>query len=342
MLQKGKLNFLIGLSYGSEGKGNVAAYIGEKCDFDFAISNHGPNSGHQFRDENDVTQTVKMLPVCGIVNKKPTIMLGSGSVIDINRLKLEMEQFNCADRVVISPTAAVVNDYCRDYEREHLKYNASTVQGTGAAIGLKAMRSPNIKVAKQEEQLQPYCRFDLSEAIIYGAENFGLTSLCEIAQGYGLSVDSEHYPFCTSRAVNVGQALGYLDVPSHLVGSVIGVARTYNIRVGNVEGGNSGNVFDDSKEVSWDEMSQKLGRNVLDMTTVTKRVRRVFTFSKSLFEMAVRRNGVDILFMTFWDYLNNEERKDMTDYLTSSKFNFKEIYTVSGFGHFDKFITRIK
>jgi len=44
--------------------------------------------------------------------------------------------------------APVVTDECREYERENLKYIASTFQGTGAAIGLKAMRSSKDKIGE--------------------------------------------------------------------------------------------------------------------------------------------------------------------------------------------------
>jgi len=99
-----------------------------------------------------------------------------------------------------------------------------------------------------------------------------------------LSIDSEHYPMTTSRCVNVGQTLAYLDVPPSIIGDVIGIARSYIIRVGNVEGGYSGDTFYDSKEISWEKLSAKLNRPTIEFTTVTKRKRRIFTFSKYLFQ----------------------------------------------------------
>ncbi len=341
MIEKGKLNMLIGISFGSEGKGNVAAYLGKNNDFALCISNNSPNAGHQFKNEENVTETVKMLPVSGIVDKGCNIMLGSGSVIDINRLLEEVERYGVQDRLIISPYAPVVTDYCREYEREHLKYIASTFQGTGAAIGLKAMRSKDIKLAKDYPELKKWIRPDYSDLIMKCIGGGG-TGLVEICQGYGLTVDSEHYPYTTSRCVNVGQSLAYLDLPPSMVGDVIGIARSYIIRVGNVEGGTSGSTFDDSHEITWDELSQKLGRNVLEMTTVTKRVRRVFTFSKKLFEMGVRRNGVNVAFLTFVDYLTKAEADEMADYLLSSKFGFKNVYFVHGFGNFDKTIEQVR
>ena len=342
-MQSSKINFLIGISFGSEGKGNVAHYLATKYpDLDLCIANNSPNAGHQIKKDDGTVETIKMLPTAGAVSKTANVLLGSGSVIDKDRLFEEIEKYDVADRLTVSAFAPVVNEECKEYEREHLKYIASTFQGSGAAIGLKAMRSPKIKLVKDYQELDRWCHYHTPDIILnrVGTHEYG--ALAEICQGYGLTVDSECYPYCTSRPVNVGQALGYLDIPHDMVGDVIGVARTYIIRVGNVEGGMSGNTFYDSKEVSWEEVSQKLGRPTIEFTTVTKRKRRVFTFSKYLFEMAVRRNAVNILFVSFWDYLLEQERKDMLDYLTSKKFNFKEIYTVSGFGEFDKYVERIK
>lgn len=338
-MQKGKVNFLIGLSFGSEGKGNVAAYLAKKNDFDLAISNHGPNAGHSCMLGGE-SKVVKMVPVAGIYNKKTNVLLGSGSIIDEAVLLREIDEYGMADRINVSAFAPVVNEYCKEYEREHLQYIASTFQGTGAAVGLKCMRSQKIELVKDRPALEKYCHYHVPDIIINRIGEHSHTALCEIAQGYGLTIDSEHYPRVTGRIVNIGQALGYLDIPASLVGDRIGITRTYIIRVGNVEKGSSGGTFYDSKEVTWEELSQKLGRDTIEFTSVTKRKRRVFTFSKALFEMSVRRNDINVLFISFWDYLDDKERGEFLDYI--KKFKFKEVYTVSGYWDFDKNIERIK
>jgi hypothetical protein len=133
--------------------------------------------------------------------------------------------------------------------------------------------------------------------------------------------------------------LAYLDIPYTLIGDVIGVSRVYPIRVGNVEGGKSGDVYSDSHEISWEELSAKIGRPVKEMTTVTKRVRRIFTFSKQGFNLGVRRNGINVMFMTFVDYLTEDEQNAL--YLYLRDFNFDEVYFVSGFGNFPQTIKSI-
>jgi len=338
-VQAGKVNVLIGNSFGSEGKGNVAAYLAKRDRPGICISNNGPNAGHQYINDAGEVKTMKMLPVSGVVEKESIVILGPGSVIDLDRLFVEIEDNpGIADRLAISPTAPIVDLNCKEYEKEHLQYISSTFQGTGAAIGLKAMRSDKITLAKDVPSLARWISNRLPEQIIHYA-SLGWTILAEVSQGIGLSVDGDFYPYCTSRPINVGQMFAYCDVPVTLLGDVIGVSRSYQIRVGSVPAGYSGDVYPDSHEVTWQEISEKLGRPVQELTTVTKRIRRVFTFSKQGFEMGVRRNGIDICFLTFTDYLNDQEKVEMMTYLDG--FGFKEVYFVNGFGDFDKNIRKV-
>ena len=340
MLKQGKINILIGNSFGSEGKGNIAAYIAKNCGPDICISQNGPNAGHQYINDDGIVKTMKMLPVSGVVAKNSRIILGSGSVIDVKRLFEEISDNPGVDkRLWISPTAVIVDDYCKEYEKEHLQYIASTFQGTGAAIGLKAMRSQKIKLAKDVEELKPYVVPNIPEYVI-NMMNKGYKALAEVSQGIHLSVDSNFYPYCTSRPVNVGQMFAYLDVPVTMVGNVIGITRSYWIRVGNVANGQSGDVYPDSKELTWEEVSTRISRPVKELTTVTKRVRRVFEFSKQGFELGIRRNGINIIFLSFADYLTENDKYLAKTYLTK-QFNFDRVYFCNGFGNFDSNIVRI-
>lgn len=342
-MQLGKINVLIGNSFGSEGKGNIAAYLAERYGdiMEICVSNNSMNAGHCFLDENGEKQVLKILPVSGVVAKDSVIILGSGAAFTLDRFFEEVNKFKVNGRVFISPTAVIIDDACIKYEQEKLRYVSSTMQGVGAAFGMKAMRSQDIKLAKDIRELERFICPEIPEYII-NCVNSGGTVFAEIPQGIGLSIDSEFYPYCTSRPINVAQAFSYMDVPVSLIGDVYGVSRSYIIRVGGVDDFTSGNVYDDSVEITWDELSKKLGRNVKELTTVTKRVRRVFTFSKYGFERGVKRNGINICFLTFADYLNEDEKKEMEEYLSNPEFRFKEIYMCSGFGNFKEYIHQIR
>ncbi len=334
---------MIDAAFGSSGKGNIAAYLAEQYgdNLDICVSQNSMNAGHCFVDENGEKQILKILPVSGVIAKNSTIVIGSGAAFTLDRLFEEVDKYGCRDRLVISPTAVIIDEACKKYEQENLRYVSSTMQGVGAAFAMKTMRSPDIKLAKDIKELEEFVQQDIPEYII-ATVTAGGTVFAEIPQGIGLSIDGGFYPYCTSRPINVAQAFAYLDVPVSLIGDVYGLGRAYIIRVGGVDEFTSGPTYEDSEEISWEELSKKLGKEVKEFTTVTKRVRRVFTFSKIGFERGVFRNGINICFLTFADYLNDQEKKDMIDYLTSDTFGFKEVYTCSGFGDFKTNIQRVK
>jgi hypothetical protein len=121
--------------------------------------------------------------------------------------------------------------------------------------------------------------------------------IVEGAQGYGLSMYHGFYPYTTSRDVSVWQILADCGIPHDLLPTVmdlpditvIGTCRTYPIRVANrfdthgTQVGYSGPCYDDQLEISFEEIGQKV-----ELTTVTKLPRRIFTFSEKQITEAVR------------------------------------------------------
>lgn len=154
--------------------------------------------------------------------------------------------------------------------------------------------------------------------IACGAIEGGAAWLHEGSQGYALSIDhGSHYPACTSRNCTVQAALDHMGVPPQALGDVYLNLRTYPIRVGNVveDGktvGFSGDFYPDCREVTWEEVARSSGMPPeeaaalaeRERTTVTKRVRRVCTFSFVGLKDAVRTNGVTKLVLNFVQYLN--------------------------------------
>ena len=84
--------------------------------------------------------------------------------------------------------------------------------------------------------------------------------------------------------------------------------RTFPIRVGNItdEDGNvtgwSGPVYPDQKELSWEEHFPEI---TPEKTTVTQRVRRIFTFSPTQYHESLLRLQPDYVHVGFCDYLQS-------------------------------------
>lgn len=306
-MRGGKFNVLMDSAWGSSGKGKVASFLAKRYRVTDASTCNMPNAGHtvQVGDERTV---YKVLPAASHFGAFS--WLGPGSVIDPQRLKEEVN-FGKTGPVQVHERAGVLRPEHSAYERNALHSIASTMQGSGACLAEKIMRAgplwgvteggPN-ECGKtwgypSHEFRQEY-RMAVQEGMM----------LHEVAQGWGLSLDhGSHYPQCTSRNCGVGRALDDMAVPAGLLGDVYLVVRSYPIRVGNTSTGSSGGWMADQKETSWENIERQTGLIGLaqkELTTVTKRVRRVATFSWSLLQDAVQSNGATRIVFTFPEYLD--------------------------------------
>lgn len=243
----------------------------------------------------------------------------------------------------IHERASIVTGEHARREREgtdSTKHIASTMQGSGAAISDKVLRKPGVQLASGLlEQIRFFFATNPSLSVLDPADvaeklhvldgkefrsltrsviENGHTWLHEGSQGYALSIDhGSHYPHCTSRNCTTQAAMDQMAVPPHLVGDVYLNLRTYPIRVGNVvedgkQAGFSGDFYPDCRELTWEEVAARAGMPYdeaaklaeRERTTVTKRIRRVSTFSFDGLRDAVLTNGATKLCMNFIQYLN--------------------------------------
>jgi adenylosuccinate synthase len=309
-LDSGKLNLLIDGQFGSTGKGLFANYLGAYNHIDIAVSNCGPNAGHTFYyDRNTRKSTKKIitkhLPVSGVMNKRTTVFLCAGAIINPKILIKEIEETGLHEnQLVIHPRAAVIED--EDLYQETLnnsvKTIASTMSGVGAALVRKINRHANL--AANNIVLKPF----IKELNMHEYFDIGCTGLMEIPQGMDLSLNHGFaYPYCTSRDITPAAALNDAGVHPKYLGKVIVCLRTYPIRVGNiiengVEVGNSGPFYHDGKETTWDMLGLEK-----EYTTRTNRIRRVANFSFLQYKKMLSVMHPDYVFLNFCNYLKPQE-----------------------------------
>lgn len=233
-------------------------------------------------------------------------------------------------KIYIHDRASIVTELHKERERagsESTKHVASTMQGTAAAITDKILRKADVILARNtelmpdEEDFRQYVEVIdalLFRNITHSLINEGHTWLHEGSQGYALSIDhGSQYPSCTSRNCTIQSYMDHMAISPALVGDVYLNLRTYPIRVGNVyENGErlgySGDFYPDCQELTWEEVGKRAGmpkeeqEKLLEreLTTVTKRLRRVSTFSWIGLEDAIRTNGVTKISINFIQYLN--------------------------------------
>ncbi len=296
------VSFIVDGQYGSTGKGAAAALLvkaGFEVDrgFDVFMTNAAPNSGHSawVGDELIVTRQV---PVGAVVAKKlrpdvePQVYLTGGAIINPFTFLGEARQFNLS-QTAVHPCAAIIEDRHGEQEASDGSSRvAGTGKGVGAALADKVRREGNLWKNK-------WGPGDVIEEFNDHA------CLHESAQGFNLGInDPQFAPYTTSRECTVQQAMADARIPLSSVRQVLMTLRTAPIRVGNTDKGYSGDCYPDQHEISWGELGVEP-----ELTTVTKRVRRVFTWSWMQFHDAIRVNEPDVLYISFLDYMPEDRRE---------------------------------
>lgn len=305
---------LVDGQFGSTGKGLMAGYIAmvalrdDRMAFSHVATNAGPNSGHTayfekslagLPDEKIITQ---QLPIAGVFADKygcpVPMILNAGAVIDEDILNKEWLKYG--GKLYIHPCATLIDPAHSILDRETTRAIASTGKGVGPAMAQKLMRLDKDCVAsKKFMPVLPPGKdswdnlWDWNQDVVF----------VETAQGYSLGVNSARfYPHTTSRECTVMQAIADARIPAQMVRKVIATYRTYPIRVGNTQG-SSGDCYPDQEETTWEALGL-----APEITTVTKRVRRVFTWSRTQFRESVAANRPDAIFLNFMNYLPHGER----------------------------------
>ncbi len=248
------------------------------------------------------------LPTASLISKDHfreygMIYLNAGSIIDPSGLVREIEENKIStskDNFAIHPMAAVITDECKAAENEidsSQTKTASTRKGVGQALARKVLRSG--MVAKDHPVLQRWVRrVDLHDRLCSGD-----SVLLEVPQGVSLSLNhSPFYPYTTSRDCTPMSALSDAGIHPVFMGKTLLVLRTFPIRVGNIVEngetlGTSGDCFGDQEEITWEDLGVEP-----EITTVTKRVRRVFTFSGEQIRQTFRLCRPDVVCLTFCNY----------------------------------------
>lgn len=308
-LRQGSLNITIDGQFGSTGKGLLNAWLSQN-NIDIAISNAAPNAGHTYIDDTGKPRTAYHLPVGGILNQRTQIYLCAGSIIDPDLLAREMAEFDIDPaRVTIHPRACILLPEHAEQEQQAQSGTtalASTRKGVGAALADKIARKSGPRTAAQFFATDKRIGVIDLEAEL---RQHGKTALMEVPQGFSLSINHGlAYPFCTSRDITVSSALNDAGLHPALLGHVIASLRSFPIRVGNIvddagnEIGNSGPFYSDSREISWDDIGV-----VPERTTVTKRIRRIATFSFIEYDLMLRQLRPDVVFLNFCNYLRSAD-----------------------------------
>lgn len=315
-VQRGRCTVVVGGQFGSEGKGLAAGWMASTSFApDYAVTNAGAQAGHTTVLPNGEKFVTYHLPTFGVMAVKGQSMRAphdyskpdrtvsyvcGGSIIDPAQFEQELKDCGVPrDRVVIHPRAAVITPEAKAEERDAASSTArlaSTQKGVGATIAAKVMRRARLAKDFFDTQI-----VDLNAELRRGA-----SVTLEIPQGTGLSINhGAAYPHCTSRDCWVASGLNDAGIHPHFLGDVMMVVRTFPIRVGNLTDddgnviGESGPFYEGSFELDW---AKHFPGVEPERTTVTKRVRRIATWSDVQYRHSLELNRPNVVLLNFVNY----------------------------------------
>lgn len=298
---------VVGGQYGSEAKGNVVGHIAK--DYGIHVRVGAANAGHTVYTEGQGTEPEKhvmqQLPCAAYANPGAKLVLGPGAMISQEILDHEIglnRQWRRRNghpdlQLFIDQHAHVVTDEHIEIEQatdlaERIG-STSTIakEGIGAAQAARVMRTGYMRAGDVG-----YATYDTTE-LLEQAQAFDGHILLEGTQGTGLSNITGQYPYVTSRNTTAAGLAGDAGVGPRDLDRVIMVCRTFPIRVA----GPSGPFYSGSQEIDWAMVGIDPER---ERTTVTKKIRRVATFSYEQVIRNARLNSATEIALMFADYLD--------------------------------------
>lgn len=328
----GKVTVVLDSQAGSCGKGKFIGYLAQKDNVSFAINNFMSNAGHTYEDDKYGRVMTQHLPT-SMVNPDTQLYIGPGAAITPSILFDEILHYRdiIGDReIVINPRAMVIKPEHAEKERKIIR-SGSTFKGCGAACADKVMRVPGTQLFGEWYRYEDWSEvvgqkmdrdsvnfilshvrvedgmFDLNNAI-----DCGESVMIEGSQGCDLDINyGLPYPNTTSRQCHAGQLVADCGISPRLVTDIVMIMRPYPIRISNKTNIGidiSSGDYDGSQELTWDEIKKRCGApggvDFGEMTTVTKKMRRVFEMNWDRLEYATLLNRPTCIALNFVQYLD--------------------------------------
>lgn len=278
----------------------------------------------------------RLLPSGTRANERAHLLIGPGAVLDVNVLLGEIADCGVeAGRLTIDPNAIVIEPWDVELERRLVSQIGSTGKGVGAATarrilgrggGLAAVEGmPPVRRAADIDVLRPFVR--TSADVLESAYAAGRRVMLEGTQGTALSLFHGHYPHVTSRDTTSSGCLAEAGIGPRRVRRIIGVFRSYPIRVQDGSEGTSGPM---TGELDFEEIGRRSGIPVDEIKAVEKgsvsfKPRRVAEFDWALLRRSAELNSLTDIALTFADYLDVRNRDARRfDQLSEASIQFVE------------------
>lgn len=325
------VDVIVGGQFGSEGKGQIAAHISPEYDCLMRVG--GPNAGHTVF-EMPYNHVFHLLPSGTYRAPNAKLLIGPGAVLNLEKLLEEIRTFGVeTGRLIIDENAIIISKKDIEAEQKIKDKISSTGQGVGFAtatnIIARLYEDDSHKAKYFTKELQPFLGSTSNE--LEKLYNTGKKVLLEGTQGTGLSLHHGLYPHVTSRDTSVSGCLSEAGISPRRVRKIIMVTRCYPIRVGGASGPFVSNEIDMEIVAA---RSGKKAENLMrtEITTTTKKNRRIAEFSWLLFRKACELNSPTDIALTFTDYISikNEKARRYENLTDDTRRFIDEIERCSG------------
>lgn len=244
--------------------------------------------------------------------------------------------------VIVHPRAVVIKDCHRNQERERLR-SGSTFKGCGAArsdkiwreaelfgswwtrfvdnnLTVDEMRTDGLNLYSDEQVNIIRSNIAVRDMTMWINQNIdnGSRIIVEGSQGCDLDINfGLDYPHTTSRQCHTGQLIADCGISPRLVDEIIMIIRPYPIRISNetnlkdMSGKTlyvSSGEYSGSEELTWSEIKRRCGApdsvQLGEMTTVTKKTRRVFEMNWDRLRYVAKINRPTYIALNFAQYID--------------------------------------
>lgn len=359
---KGKVTVVLDSQAGSCGKGKFIGYLAHKTNPEVAINNFMSNAGHTCVLDDGTPIMTQHLPT-SLVSQNTTLMIGPGAAITPHILFDEIIKYADLigkRSIAINPRAVVILEKHREEEARVLR-SGSTFKGCGAAQADKVMRQAIlfgdwyrnwtdgwVKSGNNMNDYDGYTfeqvRHIIKHIIVDDTMDFindtidaGGSIIIEGSQGCDLDINyGLTYPNTTSRQCHAGQLVADCGISPRLVTDIIMIMRPYPIRISNTtnlknaDGSTlvtSSGDYAGSEEITWDIVKERCGApadvKFGEMTTVTKKMRRVFEPNWERLKYVTKLNRPTEIALNFAQYIDyNMLGKTSVDDITPKVWEF--------------------
>lgn len=312
---------------GDCGKGKAYVEFALENNPELAITNHMPNADRVVVVDGK-KRMFKNIPVSS-VNKNTNLLLGAGTFINMDIL--EEEYWNNKDlvdgrEIIAHPNIALIEKRHIEKEKKVLKKSGSTFSGGGACLVEKVIRSHDLKFFKGYESVKVVSHEEYFNRLREHLNN-SKKILLEGSQGCDLDINhSGHYPYTTSKPINVAQMFSDSGIsPKHLkeVGMII---RPFPIRIAPGNYGNSPELSWEMINISsstgsyptiWDDydgMEDFIEEDFTEIIPKNGEIRRVFDIDINQLQRNIQINTPDYIYLNFFQHLDNDFANIKNDY----------------------------